>query len=96
MMPFGSELYTSSEKYEELLKWFKQKIAEFVILAIAIMFLFLAAFTATLLCNNIIVSAIMTVLCFIFGLLETIAVEEIQNLKSLVQQLEEELKNENK
>lgn len=51
--------------------------------------------TATLLCNNIIVSAIMTILCFIFGLLETITVEQIQSLKDLIQQMEEELKNEN-
>ena len=94
-MLLGSELYTSSEAYEELLKSAKREIAYFVVLAIAILFLFLAAFTATLLCNNIIVSAIMTILCFIFGLLETIAVEQIQSLKDLIQQMEEELKNEN-
>ena len=92
-MPFDIYNDTSTEKYKELLKRSKRQIAYFVILAIAILFLFLAAFTATLLCDNIVVSAIMTILCFIFGLLETIAVEQIQNIKFYIQQIEEELNN---
>lgn len=87
---------TSAEVYGKLFKRAKRQMAYFVILASAILFLFLAAFTATLLCNNLIVSAIMTELCFIFGLLETIAVEQIQDANYLIQQMEEELKNESK
>lgn len=92
-MPFDIHNNTSTEKYKELLKRSKRQITYFVILAIAILFLFLAAFTATLLCDNIVVSAVMTILCFIFGLLETIAVEQIQNIKFYIQQVEEELNN---